>query len=423
MKEMNKQESGRHVIVGGGFSGLFTAYRLSRRGITVDIYEKNHWGGMIQTLRLEEGLVETAANGFLCANTLYQLCQELHVPLLATKPTAKNRYLHDKRGFFRWPLSIIETLVLLIKVSVAFLTKNLRPQEDETVLAWGERVLGLGGAHRLLRTALQGVYAAPADELSAQAILGRFFTKSKKPRPAKPPLRGLVSVAGGMGKLIDAMVKDLQGRPCVRFHDGAITASQVKEWNEDPSIEQIWLATSAKDAAHLCREALPLLTAQLDSIQGRPVMTATLFFAPTKSDLQGFGYLNHPELESDALGVLFNNEIFPGRSEYRSENWILKGEGRQKFLQRDDADIVNHLLEERQRWFPGPQKLLNAKITRWPWGLPHYNLTLARSQASFQKDWGKVILLGNYVKGIGLTQIADYILEKTAEKSEEAKAQ
>ncbi|MCB0412332.1 MAG: NAD(P)/FAD-dependent oxidoreductase, partial [Bdellovibrionales bacterium] len=70
-------------IVGAGFSGLTLAYFLRKKGIEVEIFEKeNQPGGLLHTHRLPEGLVETAANGLLSCELLSTMCEDLGVRLL-----------------------------------------------------------------------------------------------------------------------------------------------------------------------------------------------------------------------------------------------------------------------------------------------------------------------------------------------------
>ena len=53
-------------VVGAGFSGLTTAYFLTKCGFKVRVFEKtDRAGGLIRTIRSAHGLVETAANGLL----------------------------------------------------------------------------------------------------------------------------------------------------------------------------------------------------------------------------------------------------------------------------------------------------------------------------------------------------------------------
>lgn len=191
-----------HKIVGGGFSGLYTAWRLLEKGHHVQLYEAARLGGMIQTRQTAWGQVETAANGFLANRPLYHLAQQLGLQLITPKKSAKARYILGPWGFRRWPLSFWQSLGLIFNFLKAKLTNSIRPRGDETVFAWAERCLGPVAADRLVRPGVQGVYACSADELSAQLVLNRFFNKKKKSQPA-PPMKGLVSLAGGMGQLLD----------------------------------------------------------------------------------------------------------------------------------------------------------------------------------------------------------------------------
>ena len=52
------------TVIGGGFSGMATAYYLASAGIGVTLLEKeNRLGGMIGTLHTDQGSVELAASG------------------------------------------------------------------------------------------------------------------------------------------------------------------------------------------------------------------------------------------------------------------------------------------------------------------------------------------------------------------------
>src|SRR2546421_10271707 len=73
-------------VVGAGFSGLTTAYFLTKRGFQVRIFEKtDRAGGLIHTIRSAHGLVETAANGLLNSARLEAMCPDIGVLLLPTR--------------------------------------------------------------------------------------------------------------------------------------------------------------------------------------------------------------------------------------------------------------------------------------------------------------------------------------------------
>src|SRR2546429_4551070 len=80
-------------VVGAGFSGLTTAYFLTKCGFKVRVFEKtDRAGGLIRTIRSAHGLVETAANGLLNSARLEAMCTDLGVPLLPTRPDGPKRF-------------------------------------------------------------------------------------------------------------------------------------------------------------------------------------------------------------------------------------------------------------------------------------------------------------------------------------------
>ena len=104
----------RVTIVGGGFSGLTTAYFLARDGVPVTLVEKHErLGGFIDTLETPHGLVETAASGIRNSGRLEQLCRELEVELVGTKKESRRRYLFRNGRPRQWPLGIAERALLV----------------------------------------------------------------------------------------------------------------------------------------------------------------------------------------------------------------------------------------------------------------------------------------------------------------------
>lgn len=400
-----------HVVIGGGFSGLYTAWCLSQKGENVRIFEAHSWGGMIQTKMTAYGLVESAANGFLSSFNLYTLGQQLGLQMIRPRAAAKARYLRGAHGFKRWPLSFSESLELFFRYLRSRVTGALAPRPQETVFDWGLRCLGKTASEKILRPGVQGIYACPAEDLSAILVLGRFFAAHRVPK-RHAPIRGLVSFAQGMSELTEALGHSLQKDPKVELHLQPVTSFQVQQWSRDPEVKKIWIAVEAPNAARLVQDSHPKLSHLLAQVQGLPVISVTGFFATASEpgqDHRGFGFLNHPDFGEDVLGVLYNSQIFENRGDKRSETWILRGAGSHGLLQRDDSEIQAYVLRQRQALFPTAGRALHFEIQRWPWGLPHYSLGLAQIQGEFQKDWDKVRLVGNYVKGIGLTQIADHI--------------
>src|SRR5262245_38698411 len=128
------------TVVGAGFSGLTTAYFLTKRGFKVRIVEKtDRAGGLIKTIRTPHGLVETAANGLLNSALLETVCADIGVPLIATRKEGRKRFIF--RGKPRQvPLTISDIGGMALRFGVSAV--KLRPRPSETIADWGRRVIG-----------------------------------------------------------------------------------------------------------------------------------------------------------------------------------------------------------------------------------------------------------------------------------------
>lgn len=403
-------EAPHQVVIGGGFSGLYTAYALLAQGERVLLFEAATVGGLIQTRKTPWGLIETGANGFLASRRLLEVLADLRLDYILPKSTAKARYIHSRRGIRRWPLSPMETLITGFRFAFSFLTGRLAPRAGETVFAWGERCLGQAAATQLVLPGVQGIYATTADDLSATLILSRFLGPNRD-RVKSGAVRGTLSFAGGMTDVIEALFRRLQKNPRFVFQQRRITEKELLEFQQNPNVTRIWVATPPAVAAQLLTTVAPDLSACLQRLPTIPVLSVTAFFEKG-DDLRGFGVLNHPDLKSDVLGVLFNNEIFEGRGSLRSETWILRAAGTDRLGKLSKESLQNYLEMTRAKHFGRRQAARHLEVQAWPQGLPHFGATLEDIQGEFQKDSGKIRLVGNYVRGIGLTRIIEFVDER-----------
>src|SRR5256885_543268 len=100
------------TVVGAGFSGLVTAYYLVKSGARVRVIEKSsRVGGLLQTIKTEYGLVETAANGIRNTARLEAMCADIGVQLQPTKREARKRFIYRAKPR-QWPLRLGESISL-----------------------------------------------------------------------------------------------------------------------------------------------------------------------------------------------------------------------------------------------------------------------------------------------------------------------
>lgn len=393
------------TVVGAGFSGLVTAYLLTKAGHAVRLVEKSsRAGGLINTIATEHGLVETAANGLLNSARVEAMCEELSVPLLATRREARKRFIY--RGQPRqMPLLFAEALRAASGVAANSL--HLRPQPFETINEWGRRVLGRGATEYLLVPALGGIYAGDPNRMSASLIFGRAHLPPhlNTLRPQKAKLRGTVAPPRGMRQLVDGLVDYL------RRHNVEINyETELQPQAGEPAV----VCLSARAASAYLETLAPELARQLALVEMLSLLTTTSFYREDSPTLKGFGCLFPPDQGFRARGVLFNDWIFEGRGPAHAETWIFGGALDPDCVTSSDDEIRQTIRLDRERFYGLRAEPLAVHITRWPNALPHYSIELERILAALPAPPENIALVGNYLGRIGLAKIlerAAYVVE------------
>ena len=395
-------------VVGAGFSGLATAYFLTKHGFTVRIIEKtDRAGGLIKTIRTEYGLIETAANGLLSSARLEAMCADIGIPLRAARREAGKRFIYRGKPK-QLPLRIAELLGFSGRFTVN--AARLRPRPFETVSSWGRRVLGRSATDYFLIPALGGIYAGDPNRLSASLIFGKANLPDHLHTnlPAKGKLRGTVAPPNGMQQLIDGL-RDHLKRSGVEFlfnHDEKASA-------DDPAV----LCLSASDAAKYLAENAAALSDALRKIEMLSLATVTCFYRPDAAKLNGFGCLFPRDQGFRARGVLFNTSIFEGRGPAHAETWIFGGALDGDIVDLSDEAFAVLIAAERERFYGKRDEPVEVRITRWPRVLPHYSVELEKILTTLVAPPENVALVGNYLGRIGLAKI----LERAAVVAEEVR--
>lgn len=386
------------TVVGGGFSGLATAYYLSLAGIPVEIVEKtDRLGGLIATLQTPHGPVETAAVGMRNSARVDAVCRDLGIPMLfSARSFRRAGYIYRGRPR-RWPLSPRESISLVARFAAATARGARSPRPLETVEQWGARVLGSGATRWLAGPALQGRYAGDPAHLSASLLFGT------PERPAQRARKGVVAPVGGMQQLIDALERRLRTREVgIRLNTALILDGST------PAI----ICTSARAAAECLRDVAPAASQALSTIDMLPLVRITAFYPEEASSRWGRGVL-FPRGGGDirALGVLHNTNIFPQRKGQYSESWIYGGAMDRDVVDLFDDDLGAAMDRDRQVLCGRDVRPASRFVHRWRDALPYYDLQLESARArGFNLPKG-VFLVGNYVAGIGLPML----LEQAAE--------
>lgn len=385
-------------IIGAGFSGLSLAYFLSKHGIACDIFEKRpRAGGMIGTEKRALGLAESAANGMLNSELVEDFFADLNIQKAESNPAAKARYIYRDGRVHKWPLTMAESFSFiagLIKVTMSPSTGGVR--RDEAIEPWVGRQFGRSAFDYLFAPGLRGIFAS--CDLDAELIYKSVRKKRGRPSqglavsPKRKIKRGTVAPVGGMQEIIDKLVSYIEA------HDGVFHYSADGDWRRShPTV----FATSAPAAALLLVSDAPEAARLLAAVEYLPLTTATVFFAKSAEHIRGFGCLFPPKENFNCLGVLLNNSIYQNRSSEHSETWMLNR------ADLSDEEVLRLIHADRQKLYGKQDVVLDAKITKWPHAVPHYNANLRKILTQLELP-PQTYLTGNYLGGLGLGRILEY---------------
>jgi oxygen-dependent protoporphyrinogen oxidase len=400
-------------IVGGGISGLLCAYYASRiPNCRVVLHEKSsRLGGLISTEVLEGyGLIESAANSITRSEELRELCEDLGLDLLSTKVESKKRYIYRKDEAKRWPLTFLETL----KAAIFFLSHLfvLKPKKNETIGSWSLRVFGEAFTRRLALPALQGVYANEPSGLSAKLVLSRFFeTNDKKAKQkaalkakSEEPRKQSFSLApkNGMGEFITALERRIQSNVEIRYQSTFGPHNLAEALARD---EKIILCTPLHISSEIVKDLFPAFHSASGVVSYVDMVSVTVFFEKASSKwLSGFGLLFPRQEKIEALGVLFNDDIFENRvvsETLSSETWLYKEE----LINLTDEQILDLLVRERSLLSKKSSKPLSSKVSRWKKAFPYYDINLERlleQDVYLESPQKGVLFAGNWTGALSL---------------------
>lgn len=377
----------RAHVIGAGLSGLASAWHLSERGFDVTVFDRAPGpGGLIQTKTTRHGLVETAANAFVRDEVVDGWFARLGLQPLTPRRESRRRYIFRDGKPRRWPLRFGESAGLAWHLGMTAVSRQFGARGSESVEDWGRRAVGAAATQWLLEPAMQGIYATRAARLNASVL----FNARKRGR------REMIVPARGMGEFAQRLHEALATRG-VRFEFGR-DASAI-----EPGVPTI-IATDAAASSRLLADLVPELSQRLANVRAASLATVTQFFEPHQDDVRGFGVLFPEASGVSALGVLFNADIFEGRSSVRSETWIVGDRDRALTTQADDL-LLEQLARDRQLLTNRAQAALASHITRWPRAIPVYDSAIADAQAALPSLPAHIALAGNYLGRIGVAAL------------------
>jgi len=444
-----KFEAGRKniLIIGGGISGLSVLHYLKKRyadslGVKILLLEKTaRLGGTIQTERHQDSIFEYGPNGFLEREETMELAKELGLEgaLVTANPETRQKFLLIKDRLHLIPTGIIslwqfQPLSLSDKGRILlelFIQRGDHP--EETVYEFGQRRFGEGFSKVFLDPLVTGIYAGDVYRLNMKSAFPRIYETEQKygsllkgliKRPARPsreasgPPRGfskerLMSFQKGMSQLMDAFCARYQEliRLNQEVHAIRFTGDQffVHTQDGDHRADCLFLCTPAYAASRIVQSFNPNLSSLLNKIEYAPVAVIGLVYRkdPLARIPNGFGYLVPSSEKKEVLGVLFESQIFPGRSAppHIVVRVMLGGARYPSILAKTKEELVALAKEEIHARLRIKDEAVFVFTKLWPKAIPQYNSQDLPVRATISKELVNLKgfhLVSNYMDGVSL---------------------
>ena len=422
------------VIIGGGVSGLATAYDLKCRGHSVQVLERQRQaGGNAISEKFDGFLMEhgpSTMNAHIPASGA--ISSELGLDALRCDlgDGIRNRYLvQDGRltGIPVGPLGFLTSKYLSPIARLRMVAEMLSPhqgeEEDETVMEFCSRRFGHEFAERVIDPLVAGIYAGRAQELSMSAVFPKLLMLEKKygsvtlgamhrhREGGKMPGSRLFSWNGGIATLPQTLTKRLGNsinlgcavRNISRRADGFhINAGKAG----DLQARSVIIATQPHVAAQLIERIDPVGAAAAEQIQAPPVAVVYLGYQrhQVSHPLDGLGLLTSEAENRNILGAQFCSTMFPGRAPegHVAVSAYVGGARSPDLAGLSTDELIDMVRSEFSDLIGAKGNPVMAKVRHWPLVLPQYRLghekLVRKIEAAHERQAG-LFMTGNYLAG------------------------
>ncbi len=421
------------MIVGGGITGLTTAFSLQERATEASlplvctlIESDRHWGGKILTQRVGDLIIEAGPDSFLSQKPwALELCGKLGLAdqVINTNVTDKKAFVFSRGRLRELPEGMVVIVPSklgpfmksglvsfpgLARMGVDLVLPAKRGDEDESLASFFTRRLGREAFERLVEPLMAGIYAGDATQMSVRATFPRFveierqhgslirgMLAARRPggpqQPGAPARTMFVTLDGGLSELVDTLIGRiksqgttlLQGEQATGLRPrGQAPAGQGYEVTLQSGAtlpaDAVVFATPAYVTADLIRSVSPAAAEPLSRIPYASTATISLAYDADAVGpaVRGYGFVVPRVEQRHLLAATWTSRKWAHRapSSRVLVRCYLGGVGREALLQRDDPSLVTLVRDELAQLAGIKVAPTYTAVYRWWRGMPQYHV-------------------------------------------------
>ena len=434
------------AIVGGGISGLSTAYYLAKANLGCTLIEaRPRLGGVIHTERIRDCVVEAGPDSFLSAKpAAMELIRELGLEheVIGSNDHARVTFIRRHGRLVPLPDGVqmlVPTKILPMaaspllswgtkfRMALEWFRRPSADGRDRSVAEFVEEHYGRETVDYLAEPLLAGIYGGDPAELSIGSVLGRFVELETKygsltrgvlaerpPASSRQAVPLFRTLRNGLGSLVDAVSRAAAAQ--TTLVPGTVEALEregagfrLRVGGQWLSADYVVLACEAHQAGRIVTPVDARAAALLGSICYSSSMTVALGFErnAVKDQMRGFGFLIPKRERGRLLAGTWVGNKFPHRvpESLGVLRGFLGGAGNDAVLAENDDAVVAGVRQELVEIAGVRAEPVFSRVFRWPASMAQYTVGHAGRIRELEERLESVpglMLAGNGYHGIGI---------------------
>ncbi|MGA3222211.1 MAG: protoporphyrinogen oxidase [Acidobacteriaceae bacterium] len=452
------------AIVGGGLSGLATAYQLACEGIEFNLFEASgRLGGIVETVHRQGFVIECGPDSWVTEKPwARELAVELGLEARIISSNDQWRRTYVQQGAerntqlipipdgmrmmvpARWG-PLLESPLFSWQARLAYLREPKRAEElkasapahDESVADFVRRHFGDEVATTIAGPLLAAIFGGDIAQLSVRAVMPTFVRMEAEQgslvqavqRSAQQSSSAIfTTLVDGLETLIDRMVARLPPaslrlrHPVLRIErDGsAWRLTTIDAPNRlETGFDAVVLATPPNVTRDLLQPLSPPMAGLLPQQASSAIVVAFAFAAEQASRLRiprGFGFVvprlsrrsasqEHPLLACTFVDQKFSGRVPPGAALLRA---FFGGDSADALLGETDEKLIERARVQLGRVLGPLPQAAETVVRRWPQSLPQYavgHLDRMVTLESMLSRMPGLHLVGSAYYGVGLPDL------------------
>ncbi|WHX39882.1 protoporphyrinogen oxidase [Mesobacillus sp. AQ2] len=448
------------IIIGGGITGLATAYYLQKEAkvkqlpIEVKLIEASgRLGGVIRTEKRDGFIIERGPDSIIARKkSAMRLIEEVGLQDKIISNTAGRSYIYARGRLHTMPegsfmgiptkvtpfaLSGLFSSLGKLRAAGDFILPKDAPKADQSLGAFFRRRLGDEVVDNLIDPLLSGIYAGDIDELSLMALFPNFYeieqkhrslviglnkSMPKPPKTAKKPgsKKGMfISLSTGLEELVHQVEKRLdegsvlKERAVKKVEKTGKVYKVHLESGELETADSVVIATDHFHAQHMLSE-YPFME-PFKHMPANSVANVAMAFPKSaiEKDIDGTGFLVSRNSDFRITACTWTHKKWPGTSpdDMALLRCYVGKPDDQEAVNLSDDEIIELVLRDLNKTMNITAKPEFTVVTRWSKAMPQYTVghleRIAKVKSELEKELPGICLAGGSFEGVGIPGCID----------------